>query len=121
MRDHFRIRGARRLKVVIALVSVAGLTASVFTGTAASAVSVPSNVNVSSFGVTFAPMTLLKPLTHAGKGLVGVILPDTTSSIRYVDFNAPYFHTAFHDAGYSLSQYKIDNAQGVDANELSLA
>ena len=50
-----------------------------------------------------------------------MILPDTTSSTRYVDFDAPYFHQAFAAAGYSPSQYKIDNAQGVDANELSLA
>jgi len=57
----------------------------------------------------------------SGKGLVGVILPDTTSSTRYVDFDAPYFAKAFTDAGYSPSQYKIDNAQGVDATELSLA
>jgi D-xylose transport system substrate-binding protein len=121
MRDHPSFQRLGRSKTAIVLASLAGLTALVFTGPSASALSVPSNENVSSFGVTFAPMSLLKPLTHAGKGNIGVILPDTTSSTRYVDFDAPYFHTALHDAGYSPSQYKIDNAQGVDANELSLA
>jgi D-xylose transport system substrate-binding protein len=64
-------------------------------------------------------MAKLKPLTAAGKGLVGVILPDTTSSTRYVDFDQPYLTKAFKLAGYKASQFKIDNAQGVDATELA--
>jgi D-xylose transport system substrate-binding protein len=64
-------------------------------------------------------MPQLQGLTSAGKGLVGVILPDTTSSTRYVDFDAPYLAKAFQMAGYSSSQFKIDNAQGVDATELA--
>jgi D-xylose transport system substrate-binding protein len=66
-------------------------------------------------------MAGLKSTTDAGHGLVGVILPDTTSSTRYVDFDAPYLTKAFQEAGYTSSQYKIDNAQGVDATQLSLA
>jgi D-xylose transport system substrate-binding protein len=49
---------------------------------------------------------------------VGVILPDTTSSTRYVDFDAPYLTDAFADAGYTEAQFRIDNAQGSDATEL---
>ena len=49
---------------------------------------------------------------------VGVILPDTTSSTRYVDFDAPYLNAAFADAGYTQAQYRIDNAQGSDSTEL---
>jgi len=64
-------------------------------------------------------MAKLKGLTSAGAGLVGVILPDTTSSTRYVDFDAPYFAKAFKNAGYATSDYKIDNAQGSDATELA--
>ena len=64
-------------------------------------------------------MSKLKTLTAAGSGLVGVILPDETSSTRYVDFDAPYLTKAFHDAGYSSADYKIDNALGVDATELA--
>jgi D-xylose transport system substrate-binding protein len=66
-------------------------------------------------------MAALKPLVSQGSGSIGVILPDTTSSTRYVNFDAPYFAKSFTEAGYSPSQYKIDNAQGVDANQLSLA
>jgi D-xylose transport system substrate-binding protein len=51
--------------------------------------------------------------------MVGVILPDTTSSTRYVDFDAPYLTKAFQQAGYSSSEFKIDNAQGNDATELA--
>ena len=68
-------------------------------------------------------MSQFKPLTQfATKGAaslqVGVILPDTTSSTRYVDFDAPYLNDAFADAGYTQAQYRIDNAQGSDATEL---
>jgi len=53
--------------------------------------------------------------------MVGVILPDTTSSARYVAFDAPYLTQAFQQAGYSSTQFKIDNAQGVEAQELQIA
>ena len=71
-------------------------------------------------------MAKFKPLTKfATKGSntlqVGVILPDTTSSTRYVNFDAPYLNAAFADAGYTQSQFRIDNAQGSDATELNLA
>jgi D-xylose transport system substrate-binding protein len=50
---------------------------------------------------------------------VGVVLPDTTSSTRWVDFDAPYLKTSFLDAGYTTSEFRIDNAQGSDATQLS--
>jgi D-xylose transport system substrate-binding protein len=69
-------------------------------------------------------MSQFKSLTaFATKGAtslqVGVILPDTTSSTRWVDFDAPYLKQAFTDAGYTPAQFRIDNAQGSDATELS--
>jgi len=39
-----------------------------------------------------------------------VLLPDTTTSTRYVSFDAPYLTKAFQAAG--LTQFKVDNAQG---------
>jgi len=83
---------------------------------------VPSGLSVSSFTVDIAStMSQLKGLTtSAGSGLqIGVVLPDTTSSTRWVDFDAPYLTTAFTAAGLSSSQFKIDNAQGSDSTELS--
>ncbi|MHB8588808.1 MAG: substrate-binding domain-containing protein [Candidatus Dormibacteraceae bacterium] len=92
-------------------------------GTAASSPSatVPSDLSISSFDQGFTYMPKLKNLVSAGKGMVGVILPDTTSSARYVAFDQPYLTQAFTAAGYSSSQFKIDNAQGQEAQELSLA
>src|SRR5205807_1253087 len=66
-------------------------------------------------------LSQLKGLHDAGSSLVGVVIPDTTSSNRYVNFNAPYLKQAFTAAGYSSSQYKIDNAGGDPAQELNLA
>src|SRR3981081_2729081 len=81
--------------------------------------SVPSDLSISSFTQDFSYMPKLKSLVGAGKGMVGVILPDTTSSSRYVAYDAPYLKQAFDAAGYTSSQYKIDNAQGVEAQQLS--
>jgi D-xylose transport system substrate-binding protein len=69
-------------------------------------------------------MSQFKGLTAAAtKGasglVVGVVLPDTTSSTRWVDFDAPYIKQSFLAAGYTSSQFRIDNAQGSDATELS--
>lgn len=90
------------------------------TATATPAV-VPSDLSITSFTLDFSYMPKLKDLVGAGKGMVGVILPDTTSSARYVAFDAPYLKQAFDGAGYTSSQYKIDNAQGVEAQQLAIA
>jgi len=85
---------------------------------------IPAGLSISSFTVDLAStMSQFKPLTEfATKGVnslqVGVILPDTTSSTRWVDFDQPYLNDAFADAGYTQAQYRIDNAQGSDATEL---
>jgi D-xylose transport system substrate-binding protein len=57
-------------------------------------------------------MASLKSLASSGKGLVGVLLPDTTTSTRYVTYDAPYLTQAFQAAGLTSSQFKVDNAQG---------
>ena len=76
------------------------------------------NISVTSFDSSFSAMAQLKGV--GGSGLVGIVLPDTTSSTRYVDFDQPYLQQAFTAAGFSSSDFKIDNAQGSDATELSL-
>jgi D-xylose transport system substrate-binding protein len=102
-------------------------TSSTSSGGAASSTSSGSSsgsgaaLSVTSFDSSFSVMSQLKSVHDAGKGLVGVILPDTTSSTRYVDFDQPYLKQAFDAAGYSSSDYKIDNAQGNDATELAIA
>jgi D-xylose transport system substrate-binding protein len=121
-------RSSRRVGLV-GLATVAGLiVAGCGTSTSSSAPSgsntIPKGLSISSFTVNIASeMAKFKPLAEYGtKGAsslqVGVILPDTTSSTRYVDFDAPYLNDAFADAGYTQAQYRIDNAQGSDATEL---
>ena len=122
-----RVSGMRRLGVVVAVLSIAGTMAAcsstpkatTTTTGAAAAASVPAGLSVKSFDVNFTVMPKFKPLTAAGHGLVGVILPDTTSSTRDVSFDLPYLTKAFQMAGYSSSDFKIDNAGGVDATELA--
>jgi D-xylose transport system substrate-binding protein len=64
-------------------------------------------------------LSALKPLVAQGKGNVAVILPDTVTSARYTEFDAPYLTTALGLAGLSSSQFSVQNAQGSDATELS--
>jgi len=126
MRNNKLSRLGRRWGVVVAVISLAGVTAACSsstttstTTTTAAASAVPAGLTTSSFDVNFSVMPKFKGLATAGTGLVGVILPDETSSTRYVDFDAPYLTKAFQMAGYSSSDYKIDNALGVDATELA--
>ena len=44
--------------------------------------------------------------------MIGVLLPDTTTSTRYVQYDAPYLKKAFETAGLTSDQFKIDNAHG---------
>ena len=76
-------------------------------------------MSTSSFNNSFSIMPQFRGLTAAGKGMVGVILPDTTSSTRYVDFDAPYLSKAFQLAGYTTSQFKVNNAQGSESTQLA--
>lgn len=68
------------------------------------------SISVTAFTSDFAAMNQLRGLANQGKGLVGVLLPDTTTSARYVSFDAPYITKAFQTAGFT--QFKVDNAQG---------
>ena len=115
-----------KLSRLLPVFAVAGVIATACGGstsssTTPSGASVPSDLSISSFTADFSYMPKLKDLVGAGKGKVGVILPDTTSSVRYVQFDQPYLKQAFDKAGYSPSDYKIDNAQGQEAQELAIA
>jgi D-xylose transport system substrate-binding protein len=78
-------------------------------------------ISVSDFNSSFTAMKKLKPVTKAGRGLVGVLLPDTTSSDRYTRFDAPYLKRAFSTAGLPSSQLAVQNALGSDATQFSQA
>lgn len=54
-----------------------------------------------------------------GTGKVAVILPDTVTSARYTEFDAPYLKKAFTTAGLGADQFTVQNAQGSDATMLT--
>jgi D-xylose transport system substrate-binding protein len=69
-------------------------------------------IDASAFTADFSVMSQLKDLAAQGSGLIGVLLPDTTTSTRYVQYDLPFLTKAFETAGLSADQFKIDNAQG---------
>jgi D-xylose transport system substrate-binding protein len=73
------------------------------------------NLSYKDFTLTYAAMKALKPLTAKGSGSVAVVLPDTTSSTRYTEFDAPMLTKALTDAGLKSSQIIIQNGQGSDS------
>ncbi len=95
--------------VVLTLSAMAGQV-----GTASAA-----TVSATTFNRNFSTMSLLKSITAKGSGGIGAILPDTVSSTRYVEFDAPYLTEAMKDAGLSSSQISVVNAHGSDATEFA--
>jgi D-xylose transport system substrate-binding protein len=87
-------------------------------GGSPSAATVPS-ITFSSFTRDFSVMTKLKSLAAKGKGNIAAILPDTVTSARYTEFDAPYLAQALEAAGLSPTQFTVQNAQGSDATELT--
>ena len=69
-------------------------------------------IGVDDLTADFSAMTKLKDLASEGEGKIGVLLPDTTTSTRYVQYDAPNLKKAFETAGLSSDQFEIQNAQG---------
>src|SRR6201985_3775534 len=85
--------------------------------TSSSASSAPS-ISTSSFTNDLTAMAALKPLASQGKGKVAAILPDTTSSTRYVEFDQPDIQQSLTAAGLSSSDVIVQNALGSDSTQL---
>lgn len=69
-------------------------------------------INAAAFTSDFSPMKQLTDIAAKGKGKIGVLLPDTTTSTRYVQYDAPYLTKAFETAGLTSDQFTIQNAHG---------
>jgi len=108
------LRGAAAVGTVVALAACGSSSkpSSSSTDTTGGSGSNNPSVNVDSFTSDFSAMAQLKDLAKSGKGLVGVLLPDTTTSARYESFDRPYLIKAFQEAGLANTQFKVDNAQG---------
>lgn len=71
------------------------------------------DISAADFTADFAVMKQLTDVAAQGEGLIQVLLPDTTTSTRYVQYDAPYLKQAFEAAGLTEgTDFKIDNAQG---------
>jgi D-xylose transport system substrate-binding protein len=82
------------------------------TGPSASAGGEVPQVAVEDFDAEFSVMKQLTGLASQGEGMIGVLLPDTTTSTRYVQYDEPNLTKAFEAAGLTSDQFKIDNAEG---------
>ena len=78
-------------------------------------------VKDSTFTTGFTTMKYLKTVVHRGHGSIAVILPDSKSSARYTEFDAPYLKKAFLSAGMTTKQFIVQNAQGSDATQFNMA
>jgi D-xylose transport system substrate-binding protein len=112
----------------VALTAVAGSAALVIAACGSSSPSSSSGgsssaavpqLSLNQIDNTFSAMATLKPLAAKGKGSIAVILPDTVSSTRYVEFDAPYLKESFQKAGLKSSQFVVQNALGSDATQFS--
>jgi D-xylose transport system substrate-binding protein len=116
------MRSLKRKGVAASALLAGGILAGgTFGGTVGTAQAATSTISTKSFNTSFSAMAQLKPIAKKGSGLVGVILPDTTSSARYVEFDAPYLKRALSTAGVPSSDINIQNAQGSDATALTYA
>jgi D-xylose transport system substrate-binding protein len=93
-------------------------TTSSSTSTSASTGSTPT-VSANSFTNNFAAMAALKSLAAAGHGKIAAILPDTTSSTRYVEFDEPDLKKAMATAGLPSSDIVVQNGLGSDSTFLT--
>ena len=74
-----------------------------------------ASISATSFTNDFSAMAALKSLAASGKGKIAAILPDTTSSTRYVEFDAPMLKQAAAAAGLPASDMIVQNALGSDS------
>lgn len=113
--------GKKRV-VSVSAATVAGLTMLTgFVGTSSAATAPTVPASAFNFNKTFSTMSALKPIAAAGTGKVAFLLPDTASSVRWADFDAPYIKKALGLAGLPASDVIVENALGSDSTQLTQA
>ncbi|HUE26216.1 MAG TPA: substrate-binding domain-containing protein, partial [Solirubrobacteraceae bacterium] len=113
----------RWIRAAVLAVGVGGLVAacgsssssSSTTASSTSSSSATPTISATSFTNNFSAMASLASLAKAGHGKIAAILPDTTSSTRYVEFDAPYLKQAAAKAGLPSSDMIVQNALGSDS------
>src|SRR2546430_5977217 len=105
------LTGAAAILLLGTVLAACSSSSSSSTPAGSSSGTVPQ-IDAGSFTADFSVMSQLKDLATQGSGMIGVLLPDTTTSTRYVQYDKPFLTKAFETAGLSADQFKIDNAQG---------
>ena len=102
-----------KAKGAASLVVAGAFVAAMFPGVS----SASGAITAGSLNTGYSTMLLpaIQSLAAHAKGGIGVILPDETTSTRYVEFDAPAMTTAFSDAGLTPAQFNVQNAQGSDS------
>lgn len=116
------MRGSRWVvggAVAASLVVAAAFTVPPAVGASGALTSKNPVITAKSFTVTFKVMRELTGLAKQGRGKIAAILPDTVSSTRYVEFDAPYLRKSMTLAGIKASTQIVQNALGTTARELS--
>ncbi len=115
----------RTRAIALPVLATGGLVAGAFGGvSAAGAAARPKAappIAYNTFNRNFTTMADLKSIVAKGSGGITAILPDTKSSARYTEFDAPYLSEALQKSGMPSSQITVENAQGSDATEYTMA
>ncbi|MCU1490002.1 MAG: solute-binding protein, partial [Acidimicrobiaceae bacterium] len=112
-------RSARKVVPVLLSAGMVATGAGVAGVAGATARPHAATVSATTFNRSFTTMSLLKAISAKGKGKVAAILPDTVSSARYSEFDAPYLKEAMQKAGLPAADIIVQNAQGSDATQLA--
>jgi D-xylose transport system substrate-binding protein len=103
-------------RALACLALVGGMVVALMPGVSTAAT---KTVSDTTFNPTFSTMKYLKSVVAKGKGSIAVILPDTVSSARWVDYDAPAFKKAFLAAGLTSKQFIIQNGHGSPQEQLT--
>jgi D-xylose transport system substrate-binding protein len=103
-------------RVLACAALVGGLVVALVPGVSSAA---GKTVSDATFNPNFTTMKYLKSVVAKGKGSIAVILPDTVSSARWVDYDAPSFKKAFLAAGLTSKQFIIQNGHGSPQEQLT--
>jgi D-xylose transport system substrate-binding protein len=68
--------------------------------------------SVSQVSNKFSAMSTLRPLAARGSGSIAVLLPETATTQRFAEFDAPYLKESFQKAGLAPSQYSVQMVLG---------
>jgi len=111
----------KKLRTVGCASVAVGAMVAAMAGQVSPAAAAGATVAYNTFNRNFTTMALLKPIAAKGSGGITAILPDTVSSTRYVEFDAPFLTEAMEKAGLPPTDINVENADGSDATEFSMA